>query len=295
MKQMTGLMVAAALAACGALVHAQDLALPALTAQAAPAGAASQSATAAPDATASCAYNFSVAGPLNSFLKYCVTVNGNIVSFNSPSGNDQLIQGTPGEGYGICDFNTGARYFDYAGFGDSGNWNPPVLVALSGASVKIARTTSDGAWTLTQTITKTSGKSPNATVSMALKNNSSIQKEFYLFRYADVDPADANATGNFGESFDSTVYSAWGYEALNSGRPAIGLKLTILGQPSPSSVPFNFEALDQNISSGPTDPCNPGANYAGLTTGTDGSVVALWVAILNPHQIGTFNSKYEMF
>src|SRR5215471_358291 len=229
MKRMTAWAVAVAVAAGGALVRAQSapslqMPMAAVSESGGPAvidvnGAAS------PLSTESCAYNFSVAGAQNSFLKYCVTVNGNIVSFNSPNGNDQIAQGGFAEGYGICDFSTGISYFDYA-YTESGNWNSPVLVALTTGMVKIARTTSDGAWTLTQTITKTAGPSPSAKVTMAIKNNSGAQKEFYLLRYADVDPSDANSTGNFQESFDSSKFSAWGYEALNSGRPAIGLKIT---------------------------------------------------------------------
>jgi hypothetical protein len=51
---------------------------------------------ASPDTT-TCTYPFS-AGTGNKFISYCVTVNGNIVSFQSPSGH-QYIAATPiGEG-----------------------------------------------------------------------------------------------------------------------------------------------------------------------------------------------------
>jgi hypothetical protein len=105
MKQMTVWVVAVAVAAGGALVQAQSASLqnPAAVPGSAGPAAIDVNGGASPLATASCAYNFSVAGPQNSFLKYCVTVNGNIVSFNSPNGYDQIAQGGIAEGYGICD------------------------------------------------------------------------------------------------------------------------------------------------------------------------------------------------
>jgi len=293
MKQMRGLMVAVAVATCGALVQAQDVPpLPALTVHAAPTGA-QQSANAEP-LTSACSFTFTVAGAQNSFLRYCVTANGNITSFISPAGNDQIAQGTIGEGYGICDTSTGTSYFDYADFGDSGNWGSTSVLTASPSMIKLARTTLDGAWTLTQTITKVSGPSPSAKVQMALKNNSGIAKEAFLVRYADVDPSNSNATGDFTESFDSSVFSAWGYANLVSGKPSIGLKITQLGTISPASIPFSFEGIDQNTPFGP-DPCNPVGNFGGLQPSVDGSIEMLWVEILNPHQQGTVTAKYEMF
>jgi hypothetical protein len=293
MKQMKGLMVAVAVASCGALVGAQSRSLPSLGAQAPGSGPRLQLANAkdsAPLSTESCAYSFSVAGPQNSFLKYCVTVNGNIVSFNSPNGIDQIMQGGFAEGYGICDFSSGARYFDYA-YTDSGNWNGPILNTLTAAVVKITRSTNDGVWTLTQTISKVSGPSPYAKVTMALKNNTSGARDAYLVRYADVDPADASSNG-FAENFDSTVFSAFGWESLNSGRPSYGMAITELGNPAPGSTSFGWEGLDQATSAGP-DPCGPA--YAGLATGVDGSVVMLWGVQLNAHQTSTVNAKYHVF
>jgi hypothetical protein len=154
----------------------------------------------------------------------------------------------------------------------------------------------DGAWTLTQTITKVSGPSPYAKVTLALKNNSGTRKEAFLVRYADVDPSNASSVG-FAESFDSNLFSAWGYGNLGgsgTGDAAIGLKITQLGNITPTSIPWGFEGIDQVTPAGP-DPCNPGANYGGLKASVDGSIVMLWAEVLNPHQVGTVNAKYEMF
>src|SRR5215469_11636579 len=138
-------------------------------------------------ATATCTYPFTVPGNLNSYLSYCVTVNGNIVSLQSPKGFDQIAQGGAAEGYGVCDLSTNTAYYDWA-YLDSGNWGAPTLVSNTATAVRIARTTTDGLWTLTQTISKVSGVQPYAKVTMALKNNTAITKDAYLVRYADVDP-----------------------------------------------------------------------------------------------------------
>ena len=248
---------------------------------------------AAPPSTTACSYSFTVPGLLNSYLSYCVTVNGNIVSLQSPNGFDQLAQGGAAEGYGVCDLSTGVSYYDWATF-DSGTWGAPVLISHTTSAVKIARTTTDGLWTLTQTITRQAGAQPFAKVTMALKNNTAIAKDVYLVRYADVDPAASPFTDtNFRESFDSSQYSAWGYAALNNslGQASLGLMLEEIGQPN---VPYGFEGIAQNTSGAP-NACNPGANYAGYQASVDGSVEMLWFLELGAQKTGTVNAKYEPF
>jgi len=246
-----------------------------------------------PPSTTTCSYSFTVPGLLNSYLSYCVTVNGNIVSLQSPNGFDQIAQGGAAEGYGVCDLSTGVAYYDWATF-DSGTWGAPVLLSHTAAVVKIARTTTDGLWTLTQTITKQAGVQPFAKVTMQLKNNTAITKDAYLVRYADVDPAASPFTDtNFSESFDSSQYGAWGYAALNNslGEASLGLMLEEIGQPN---VPYGFAGIAQNTSGAP-NPCNPSANYAGYQASVDGSVEMLWVLELGAQKTGTVNAKYEPF
>ena len=244
--------------------------------------------------TATCTYNFTVPGALNSFLSYCVTVNGNIASFQSPTSNfDQIAQGGVGEGYGVCDLSTGVSYFDWA-YTDSGTWSAPVLLSSSTSAVKIARTTTDGLWTLTQTIAKQAGAQPYVKITMQLKNNTAITKDAYLVRYADIDPAAAPFTDtNFLESFDSSQYAAWGYGALNNsvGDASLGVMLAEIGQPN---VPYGFEGIAQNTSAAP-NPCNPGGNYAGYQASVDGSVELFWILELGAQKTGTVNAKYEPF
>jgi hypothetical protein len=211
------------------------------------------------DATSVCANTFTAPGSATKFfLKYCTTVNGNIAQFESPSGVEHIRSGAFGEGYGICDATGGGRYFDYADFGDSGNWLAPVQLSLNTTTVKIARTTSDGIWTLTQTIQMNANEA-YAKVTMALKNNTAINRSVNLYRWADVD-----ASGALSNIMDGTADSAWGYN-VSLGH---GLKLR-----RQVNNPFSHNGWARNTASGPADPCNLDPNYVGSLSGVDGSIV----------------------
>src|SRR6266700_3493931 len=158
---------------------------------------AAQAVPRSPLATMTCSFTFT-SGANNTYLKYCVTVNGNITQLQTPLGHEHIAVGTFGEGYGVCDTTTGVAYDDYAGFGDSGNWGVPVTTQPNATTVKVVRSTSDGIWTLTQTITQVAATS-SVKVAMALKNNTAIARTAYLMRYADVD-----ADGIFKNNLDGT-------------------------------------------------------------------------------------------
>jgi hypothetical protein len=182
-------------------------------------------------ATTNCAYNFTT-GSGNTYLNYCATVNGNIPRIQTPFGKQ--LMGAGGEGYGICNESPAVNYTDYA-VSDTGNWHPATLLSQTSTSVKIARTTDDGHWTLTQTITLT--HSPSITVVMALKNNQSVQKVAYLVRFADPLPpgvADYTYIGglNGAVGWDANLY---------------GLLLQNVGTP-----PFSFwQGYAQTVTTGP--------------------------------------------
>ena len=247
-----------------------------------------------PPVNTACTYSFTVPGKLNSFLSFCVSPNGNIVSLQSPTSNfDQIAQGGVGEGYGVCDTSTNVAYTDW-GYTESGNWGAPTLVSSTASAVKIARTTTDGLWTLTQTIAKQAGIQPFVHITMALKNNTGISKDAYLVRWADIDPAAAPFTdSSYAESVDSSQYAAWAYAPLNNGigENSLGVTLAEIGQPN---VPYGFEGLAQASSVAP-NPCNPGASYSGLKTGVDASVSMFWVLVTGPQKTGIVNAKYEPF
>jgi hypothetical protein len=80
---------------------------------------AAQAAPRSPFATSTCSFAFT-SGANDSFLKYCVTANGNITQLETPQGHEHIAVGAFGEGYGICDLNPFVGYFDYADFGDLG-------------------------------------------------------------------------------------------------------------------------------------------------------------------------------
>lgn len=124
----------AVLALCAASV-AQSLSLKKVSLQQETAVVAAREggAQAQPVAT-SCPFTFT-SGSNNTYLSYCVTQNGNVLYITTPVGRGQ--SGTD-EGYGWCDTSSATSYFDYGPrFGDSGNWNPAVLVSQTATLVKI--------------------------------------------------------------------------------------------------------------------------------------------------------------
>jgi len=255
---------------------------------------AQQKATVSPLATESCSYQYT-SGSGSTYLQFCVSANGNIVEFQSPAGVEQISpQGSPAyEGYGICDDTT--SYYDYA-YGDSGNWNAPVRVSFSTTAVKIARTTSDGLWTLTQTFTSIPGTNPYAKVTMALKNNSGIAKWAQLVRFANAVPDSSGNTGHYVENYDGTLNSAFGWLGENGsadGGPH-GLLLQAMGNPAPGTVSVNREGFAINTLQGP-DPCHPGANWIGQITSSVGSLVYWYGIPLNKFQTVTVTEKYVSY
>lgn len=232
---------------------------------------------ASPDATTTCTYTFT-SGTGDKYLKYCVTKNGNIVYFESPSGQEYVAAGTIGEGYAFCDFDTATQYYDYAGYGDSGNWQAPVTVSSSATSVKISRKTTDGIYTLTQTITQ---NAPNAfaLVTMALKNNTTTPRHVGLLRYADVD-----AQGSTSNNFDFTYRSAYGYTEAG-----YGLLLRFI-----SGFAFNG-GFAQIIPGGP-NPCQIFTHvvYAPQQN-IDGSIFSQFDMELKKNGTGTVSVNYKAF
>jgi len=208
---------------------------------------------ASPDATTTCTYSFT-SSTANKFLKYCVTKNGNIVQFQSPSGEEFISLAPAGEGYAFCDFDSATQYYDYAGYGDSGNWQPPTTLSSSATQVKIARTTTDGMYTLTQTISQSAGNAL-AQVSMAIKNNTTTQHHVGILRYADVD-----AEGFPSNNFDYTRRTAFGYNEMG-----YGLQLQFI-----AGAPFNG-GFAQIIPGGP-NPCQIFLHVGGPLQSTDGSI-----------------------
>lgn len=224
---------------------------------------AALSAAFSPLATSDCAYHFT-SGTGDTFLNYCVTVNGNITQLETPQGHEHIAVGVFGEGYSVCDasIHPTVGYFDYAGFGDSGTWGPSTLVNQTATAVKIVRTTIDGFWTLTQTITQVASTG-SINVNMTLKNNSTMDRPAILMRYADVD-----ADGTFLNSFDETTRTAFGWQASGFGAINSGIQIQNVG-----TTPFQRIAVANNSPVGPS--CTqPGT--VGTQTQTDGSIFMIY-------------------
>jgi hypothetical protein len=176
-------------------------------------------AQAQPQSTTACSYNFTANSGYR-LLRFCVTVNGNITRLETGAAGYDLIQAADqSEGYGVCNESPAQAYWDYASHGDSGNWSPPTTLSVTTNSVKIARTTSDGHWTLTQTFMLDKA-TPAVKVVMALTNHTSVTRRAYLVRAAGV-----VVVGHF----DATNNSAFGWESTDGNLHGYGLMLTNTG------------------------------------------------------------------
>jgi hypothetical protein len=138
------------------------------------------------------------------------------------------------EGYGFCDINSNVEYFDYADAGDTSNWSPAIVLSNSATSVKIARTTNDGIWTLTQTIMQVAATS-SVKVTMTLKNNTAVSREVQLSRFADID-----ADGTAANTVDATLNDAMIFNSVGRGG-SFGLALQNVG-----TSPFTYLGFVQN-------------------------------------------------
>jgi len=247
-----------------------------------------------------CVQTWVVPGANNDYMEFCVTANGNIISFQSPNGIEYLDLGTLSEGYGLCDLETGATYDDYADYYESGTFGTATDSGGAPGTYTIVRKTTDGAFTLTQHITKVIGTTPYAKITMALKNNTTVDKYVYLNRWADVDPYDANVSGSFLESFDSTFNAAWGYEPLNYSGPdyaGYGLMVENLGVPT-GAFGYGWDGYDLYSNAPPPywgGDCDPTADYAGYEASVDGSTLMLYYLEIAPKATATVNLRYLAF
>jgi hypothetical protein len=255
------------------------------------------------DTSEGCSYSFT-SGSGATYMNYCVTVNGTLANFESPSGSEMLYQNGAGEGYGVCEVQTGGSYWDY-NYGNSGNWNAPVTVTENATEVKIERSPTDGSFLLTQTISKVTGASPAARMVMTLKNTSGEARLFYLMRYANFVPDQAASNGNYNETYDASTDSAWGYipyvPTYSTPSLPYGLKLNNVGEPAPASTIVVYYGYDYSSVFGPY-PCQPlefdtegNKPTVGTEVGGEGSGTVLYDLELNNNQAATVNLRYFGF
>jgi len=176
-------------------------------------------------ASTTCASTYTTgSGP--TLFQWCVTSNGNVVSLQSPDGEEHILL-SASEGYQVCDFSALVAYTDYAAAADTGNWKASVVTQPHGPNtfpLTIKRTTSDGKYTLTQ---KFSQVPADFTIKIAttLKNNTAGSPFIYVYRYADL-AIDGGGNSSI-DWFDQSANSAWGYlpfgdgVMLTTGTPAL--------------------------------------------------------------------------
>jgi len=165
----------------------------------------------APAAPYACLSTYT-SGSGQTYLSFCVTQNGNLANFYSPSGYHQLYANA--EGYAVCDYDYNYSYYDWGQYGDSGNWQNATISQPNGANtfpLTIKRTTSDGNWTLTQAFSR-NANTPSVTVKMTLRNSSAVARTAYFMRFADID-ADNRTTNEF----EGGMASIWGYQSGSTG------------------------------------------------------------------------------
>lgn len=289
---MTKLVFAVTVLALCSVSFAETRSLKKINPQQEEASAAAQEAVAqgtipSPFATTACSFTFT-SGTNNTYLKYCVTANGNITQLETPLGHEHILGGkgefnTMGEGYGICNESPATEYHDYA-YNDSGNWNSATILSLTSTSVKIARSTSDGIWTLTQTITQVAATS-SIKIVMTLKNNTRTARVAYLSRYADVD-ADSQSFNNL----DATQNSAFAWNP--SSPPALNQFGLMLQNVGTSPFPYS-EAFAQNTPYGPNACAFAFNSPGGTLIGTDGSLVMAYVASIPAGGSKTATMSYK--
>jgi len=205
-----------------------------------------------------CVYSYS-SGPLNTFTRYCLSANGNVVQLDSPSGFEFINNGNLMEGYGLCDVNDNVAYYDYAS-ADTGNWGTTTVTTKNDITLVFVRSTIDGIWQLTQTIAQIKASAStvgSVKITMALKNLSTISRNVTLLRIANVNAGPVATNDEFVSSFNS----AFGQEPGASW----GLGLTT------NTFTFAHNGIVETVPTGP-DPCHYVTHISNAAFVGDGSL-----------------------
>ena len=232
----------------------------------------------APDTT-TCAVTFT-SGSGHNATSYCVTLNGNITQF-SRGGDEYINVLVVTEGYGLCDENSGVRYTDYASSA-SGNWGPAVFATTATKAIS-ARTSTDGIWTITNTIVKVAANAMGpgaAKVAMKIRNNTGVARTILLARFADFD-FNRGGTVDTNNDFDFTVDTASGLEP--GFRTGLGL--------TNNTFTFAYDAFTSNTFN-PPDPCGPFTVSTQPFVG-DGGLTQLYSIAFGPGATKTVNMTYK--
>lgn len=222
-------------------------------------------------ATSDCANGvFNFGAGVNSF-QTCVSSHGNVAVFNF-AGSEVINNGTPAEGYIVCATVSGvARVYHDVMWSEAG-WGAAVANTPGTLPITINRTTTDGAFTLTQTYTKNNPER-EFNVTNKLKANVPVQVVRFV-RTVDVD-VDANISGSFTDTFDNSLDSVWG--AQTRAFTAKNLTYPISHYPSFAAFPTTCD--------------NAGA--AGPVSGDFGATIQWNLGNMNAGNAKTVKISYE--
>jgi len=219
----------------------------------------------------------------SSYIQYCVTDNGNIISITTPFNRPQIA--TPGtEGYGLCQESPVAEYHDY--FSDtSPNWDPAQILSSSSSSIKISRTTVDGNWTLVQTISKVAATG-SIKLLMALTNNQSVDRVAYLLRSTDTFFSSSSSVSG------AALNNAWTWDTIPDPAYAnYGLQLF-----NAAKSPFGYRhGFVRTRSSYGPNACDfaAGAYTSGILQATPASILYVYVGPVPAHGTRTVTLNYR--
>jgi len=159
------------------------------------------------------------------FLKVCITDNGNLSWFESPSGKFHLQQR---EGYAVCSGGmpgNGDTVHGFDAYIAAEGWGNPTISQPGGSGtfpLIITRQSLDGVIQLKQTFTR---NTPERGIDLKLdvKNISGVAvNHVFLSRYFDAD-----ADGTPDNNFDWTHDSVWGRDSVNPSVVGRGLSLMV--------------------------------------------------------------------
>ena len=158
------------------------------------------------------------------FLGVKVSDHGNLTSFESPAGQEQVFGGR--EGYAVCS-NNGSTHNGHDTGDVEGGFAAPTFSQPNGAGtfpLTVTRRTTDGTFQLTQVWATPDAVEKDVTVTMTLKNISSATIEGVLLsRSGDFDVGDQSA-----DRGARTNDSAWLWDDATLVSPPGGLMLTAL-------------------------------------------------------------------
>jgi hypothetical protein len=220
-------------------------------------------------------------GSDNNFLGVKVSDHGNLTSFESPAGQEQVFAGN--EGYAVCS-GGGLTVHGHDTGSVVGGFAAPTFSQPNGAGafpLTVTRRTTDGKFQLTQVWAKPDTVEKDVTFAMTLKNISSATVTGVLLsRSGDFDIG--NSTNSSTDRGAATDDSVWLWDDISTGDPG-GLMLTALTFGTSRSARVEVAGVWGDPVSGSrtkclfpseTTPTNPAGDFAMRMT----------------YELGTFNA-----